>query len=115
MSDDQTLEELVQQRDLTSSVDLPQLNRAINRQAVLTVRWCLLFRRMDGVDVDSDNDPPTYAIDVDDRGLDYALQWLPAQLIRKPAASGRRRVHLADLDEYLAAQANSDAPASGGE
>lgn len=115
MSDDQTLEELVQQRDLTSSIDLPQLNRAINRQAVLTVRWCLLFRRIDGVDIDPDNDPPTYAIDVDDRGLDYALQWLPAQLIRKPEASGHRRVHLADLDEYLAAQANSDAPAPGDE
>jgi hypothetical protein len=115
MSDDQTLEELVQQRDLTSLIDLPQLNRAINRQAVLTVRWCLLFHRMDGVDVDPHNDPPTYAIGVDDRGLDFALQWLPAQLIRKAEQSGHRRVHLSDLNEYLAAPANSGTAPPGDE
>ena len=87
---------------MSSSVDLPQLNRAIHRQAVLTVRWCLLFHRLDGVDVDRDNEPPTYAIGVDDRGLDQALRWLPAEAIRRDETPGSRRVHLADLDKYLA-------------
>ena len=40
---------------LVVAVTVMQLGRAINRQAVLTVRWCLLFRRIDGVDVDPDN------------------------------------------------------------
>ncbi len=84
MSDDQTLEELVKQREMSSVIDLPQLNRAIHRQAVLTVRWCILFHRLNGVvDVDPDNEPPTHAISVDDRGLDYALRWLPPELIRQ--------------------------------
>lgn len=114
MSDDQTLEELVQQREMSSSIDLPQLNRAIHRQAVLIVRWCILFHRLNGVvEVDPDNEPPTYAISVDDRGLDYALRWLPPELIRSDAPR-TRRVHLADLDKYLAEQTNSDASPMGG-
>lgn len=114
MSDDQTLEELVQQRDLTSSIDLPQLNRAIHRQAVLIVRWCILFHRLNGVvDVDPDNDPPTHAVSVDDRGLDYALRWLPPELIRAEAPR-TRRVYLADLDKYLAGQTDSGVSPVGG-
>ncbi|WP_157681625.1 hypothetical protein [Mycobacterium sp. JS623] len=99
---------------MSSVIDLPQLNRAIHRQAVLTVRWCILFHRLNGVvDVDPDNEPPTHAISVDDRGLDYALRWLPPELIRAEAPR-TRRVYLADLDNYLAEHRNSDVSPMGG-
>lgn len=107
--DDQTLDGLVHQREMNPSVDLPQLNRAIHRQAVMTVRWCLLFHRRDHVAVDSGNDPPTYAVDVDDRGLDYALRWLPGEVITGADADGGRCVRLVDLDRYLAENVNPPA------
>ena len=69
------------------------------------MRWCLLFHYRETVSV---GNPEThgemYAEEVEDRALDEALNWLPAELITRSDGPGAPLVRMVDLDEYLTAR-----------
>lgn len=105
MSEGKTLRELLVERAESPSAADAGLEEQIKYQAVCTVRWCLLFNRRQVVTVgDPDTHGQMYAVELEDRALDEALNWLPAELIAGSGGPGAPLVRVADLDGYLAAR-----------
>jgi hypothetical protein len=104
MGEGKTLRELLVERaESTRSAD-GGLDEQIKYQAVCTVRWCLLFHRHETVTVGNpDAHGEMYAVELEDRALDEALNWLPAELITRNDGPGAPLVRVVDLDGYLTA------------